>query len=286
MQGKGILLKPDKDGMIDFIPPYFLDLTTFFKNELGIMVKPGATPHPITQELQAYYIDFVGRNEDLAEIRQKWLIGVADNLATIKIKANKDQYRKFCKKIANSRNYVGSRFEICVYSALLKMDIKVESRESPDFFIGQEPKLGIECTSLSLGKDITSKEQIGQKLEYMLFGSARKKKDAKNNKEYALNSCALFVDWTHLFQIVMGKSNQDFQKYLDDLMKDMCRRMKYGSLVLFTYAYKKNTSEFQILHGRHDAPHIDPRLEEFLDKLVPRRRFVVSTKDTIFPQYG
>lgn len=266
------------------LPPDLPFLVMFFNKVLGLKVLPNQQlDHPIAQEINTCFQDFANGNIAYGEVRYKQLLGVANNLATIGKNLDKDNFRKFCKKIASANNYVGARFEVLICAALIKRNAKFISSERPDFQIFEKDLIGIECGSRTLDskKIIENPEEIWRALRDVLFD----KKTGKNHKIYATKTCALFIDWTYLFQIIMS-FKESTQDNFDKLMKKISSEMNYGSLILFNYQYEKDKKEFSVNWGRYDNPDIHPTLNSFMDSFITNERRTVHAASTAFPQRG
>jgi hypothetical protein len=260
------------------------NLLAFFHEHLGINNFSNEVQHPIAREVIACIEDTSHGNLTQADARYRQLLGLADNLSTIKLHSNQANFRRFCKKISDAENYIGARFEALVCSALVKGGLKIGSeflpQDRPDFKIKGASDLFIECTSVSFHpdkKDI-NKNAISKKICDAV--------EEKSKKSYATKRCALFIDWTYLFQIIMDLRDPEMQKCIDNLMSCITQKTNYGTVVLFSYAYEKDKKKFQVLPGRYDTADIDSGLEKLLDKYVPRGRFKTSASNMAFPQQG
>ena len=280
----------NEDGVIELIPPYFRKLCIFFKQEMGIMVQPNGLYHQITSQLESYYKNYVSGKRETASAQVVSLVRLAEELNTIKTLAGEHEYQKFLKKISDSNNYHGFRFESFIYSKLLKSEIAFKYQDRPDFLITKNDVAAIECKVLLSDNEITDKERLVLRINTMIFGSPNKNKDkdAKNLKPYAARSCGLFVDWTQLYQYAVSLSIQcaDTEQYLDEAIQDIVEKMKFGALVLFNHTYEKSTESSVIRHRRYDSKDISPELEETLNIITPKGDEKVYFKDNLFPNYS
>lgn len=281
----GILIKPDKDGNVNFFPTHFIELVFYFNNELGLKAISGKLEHQISNDIHNYFLDSLQGNDVLAKAGLQRLLFVGENLHTIKsfFDNDKDNYKKFCKKLSRAPTYVGARFELLIFSGLLKMGVKTKTeiipQEKPDFRIKLEKDVFIECTSISFNgkREVLDNKTICNKIHSCIFTG----KDAKNKKTYASNNCALFIDWSNLFALVMERKDSDFSSYFSNAMTEMISETKYGSIALFHYELDKTTYIYSAKCFRIDSQNIDHNLKSLLDHFLPST-LSATTNNTAF----
>jgi len=164
-------------------------------------------------------------------------------------------------------NYFGFRFEVAIASSLIRKKVKFIKTESPDYKISHNGKeIYIETTSTHITKPSL------KDLKHKIKAAIRK----KSKKNYCQPNTALFIDITNIYFHNLLRKQLIQSKELKNYVKDILKKAKFGSVVMFAYILNKKLNRFELNYIRVDSEAIDPILRDFLDKYYPIKGHIVQ----------
>jgi hypothetical protein len=253
--------------MIAFLLAYGR-VTNALSRSIGMRFLPGCRGNQSAvglalQSILQYHSsgDFLARDVQLNRMAL-----LAKNLAEIGdfSKSLLGHYRKLIKNSRNTDDFFGTRFEINTAATLIRLRLRFEKAESPDFIVLTEfGKAGIECTSARIRK-----EKHDQSLLYKIESALRD----KSKKEYSGPDTALFVDITNLVYRTLH-SGAGLHDLLDrEALAGVVRQFDFGNLTLFTYLSDRERGGIESAYARIDHFRMGRALASLLDVCLPHGR--------------
>lgn len=217
---------------------------------------------PLKQNIEVIVEDHNNRQYGLARLAMFIL-----DLQQIEIHSEQilQYFQKIYKRVTPNE-YYGFRLEVDITATLINKDITFKNEMNDETFgdiriTETLPNVFLECTSCHIDKHKFSS------FLYKIKSAIHK----KQKKPYCNEHTALLIDVTNIFfarSIIHALiSNQE----LDSCMKDIQRRLSFGSIILFVYLINRDRREhrFQNLYFRYDQPKISSELRFTLDKAFP-----------------
>ena len=91
----------------------------------------------------------------------------------------------------------------------------------------------------------------------------------KNNKEYANNFTALFIDITNIYYYLHNFDRNNIREFILKELPELTTSFKFGSFLFHVYIQEEDQTSFQQLYVRIDSEKINKNLFSFLNEHFP-----------------
>jgi hypothetical protein len=180
--------------------------------------------------------------------------------------------KRIRKSIGNT-DFHGIRNEVAVAAVLIRQGQSIVGMERPDFQLAGG--FSIECGSARILKRVTvAVDDIGRKLRGVV--------EAKDKKDYASPSTALFVDVTNItFLQVRSDSIISREVYVEAATHAGAR---FGAVLFTCLLADKDSRKLKSDWVRIDRADIAPELKQYLDKYYALGRPQYERNVLVFPE--